>query len=27
MGCGTGTFAVLLATRGVRVIGVDPAAA
>lgn len=27
IGCGTGTFAVLLATRGVRVIGVDPAAA
>lgn len=27
IGCGTGTFACLLAGRGVRVIGVDPAAA
>jgi SAM-dependent methyltransferase len=25
LGCGTGTFAVLLAARGVRVTGVDPA--
>jgi SAM-dependent methyltransferase len=27
IGCGTGTFALLLAARGVHVIGVDPAAA
>ncbi|QHT55079.1 class I SAM-dependent methyltransferase [Cellulomonas sp. H30R-01] len=27
VGCGTGTFAVLLARRGVDVVGVDPAAA
>ncbi|MDE9364106.1 class I SAM-dependent methyltransferase [Luteipulveratus sp. YIM 133132] len=27
IGCGTGTFACLLARRGVQVIGVDPAAA
>jgi len=27
IGCGTGTFACLLASRGVQVIGVDPAAA
>lgn len=27
IGCGTGTFALLLAGRGLRVIGVDPAAA
>ena len=27
IGCGTGTFALLLAARGLRVIGVDPAAA
>lgn len=27
IGCGTGTFACLLAGRGVRVVGVDPAAA
>src|SRR6478609_8607308 len=27
VGCGTGTFAVLLAARGVDVTGVDPAAA
>lgn len=27
IGCGTGTFAVLLAERGIRAIGVDPAAA
>ena len=27
VGCGTGSFAVLLATRGVDVVGVDPAAA
>ena len=27
VGCGTGSFAVLLAARGVDVIGVDPAAA
>ncbi|MGH2866445.1 MAG: class I SAM-dependent DNA methyltransferase [Solirubrobacteraceae bacterium] len=27
IGCGTGTFACLLAARGVRVIGVDPSAA
>lgn len=27
VGCGTGTFACLLAERGTRVIGVDPAAA
>lgn len=27
IGCGTGTFAVLLARRGVDVVGVDPAAA
>jgi SAM-dependent methyltransferase len=26
LGCGTGTFAVLLAARGIEVIGVDPAA-
>jgi 2-polyprenyl-3-methyl-5-hydroxy-6-metoxy-1,4-benzoquinol methylase len=27
VGCGTGTFAVLLAARGIEVVGVDPAAA
>ncbi|GCE74974.1 class I SAM-dependent methyltransferase [Cellulomonas biazotea] len=27
VGCGTGTFAVLLAARGVEVVGVDPSAA
>lgn len=27
IGCGTGTFAVLLADRGIDVVGVDPAAA
>lgn len=27
VGCGTGTFAVLLARRGIDVVGVDPAAA
>ena len=27
IGCGTGVFAVLLAARGMRVVGVDPAAA
>lgn len=27
IGCGTGTFACLLASRGIQVIGVDPAAA
>lgn len=27
LGCGTGTFALLLATRGLDVVGVDPAAA
>jgi SAM-dependent methyltransferase len=27
VGCGTGTFALLLAERGIEVIGVDPAAA
>lgn len=27
IGCGTGTFACMLAARGVRVVGVDPAAA
>jgi SAM-dependent methyltransferase len=27
IGCGTGTFATLLAARGVHVVGVDPAAA
>jgi 2-polyprenyl-3-methyl-5-hydroxy-6-metoxy-1,4-benzoquinol methylase len=27
IGCGTGTFACILAGRGVRVIGVDPARA
>jgi SAM-dependent methyltransferase len=27
IGCGTGTFAVLLAARGIEVVGVDPAAA
>ncbi|MGO1834718.1 MAG: class I SAM-dependent methyltransferase [Actinomycetaceae bacterium] len=27
VGCGTGTFAVLLAARGVEVVGLDPAAA
>ena len=27
IGCGTGTFACLLAGRGIQVIGVDPAAA
>jgi SAM-dependent methyltransferase len=27
VGCGTGTFALLLAARGVEVVGVDPAAA
>jgi 2-polyprenyl-3-methyl-5-hydroxy-6-metoxy-1,4-benzoquinol methylase len=27
IGCGTGTFACLLAGRGMQVIGVDPAAA
>ena len=27
VGCGTGTFAILLAGRGIRVTGVDPAAA
>jgi SAM-dependent methyltransferase len=27
VGCGTGTFACMLATRGVDVVGVDPAAA
>jgi len=27
IGCGTGTFACLLARRGIRVIGVDPASA
>lgn len=27
IGCGTGTFALLLADRGIRVVGVDPAAA
>jgi SAM-dependent methyltransferase len=26
LGCGTGTFAVLLAARGIEVVGVDPAA-
>ena len=27
VGCGTGTFALMLAERGVRVVGVDPALA
>ena len=27
VGCGTGTFALLLAARGIEVVGVDPAAA
>ena len=27
IGCGTGTFACMLATRGIKVIAVDPAAA
>jgi 2-polyprenyl-3-methyl-5-hydroxy-6-metoxy-1,4-benzoquinol methylase len=27
VGCGTGTFACLLAERGIEVVGVDPAAA
>jgi SAM-dependent methyltransferase len=27
IGCGTGTFAVLLAARGIELVGVDPAAA
>ena len=27
VGCGTGTFACMLAERGIRVVGVDPAAA
>src|SRR5258708_40064418 len=27
VGCGTGTFALLLAARGLEVVGVDPAAA
>jgi len=27
IGCGTGTFACLLANRGIRVIGLDPARA
>jgi SAM-dependent methyltransferase len=27
VGCGTGTFALMLARRGVKVIGIDPAAA
>ena len=27
VGCGTGTFALLLAARGIEVVGVDPAVA